>query len=261
MQSDTLLMAVIVLGFMVVLLAVLLVMVALSEYIPSVGGGGTPAGNGTTNQTGGTGNQTGSGNASPSGNQTANETAPTEPESNKTVAEAYAAGETVKCRLSFAAANASKLGMATPPDKMNGTILFRQGKTRWDLDAYFGAAYMKESSMSESDYIITEMTDYKIEAINLDSLPDYFGFRDRAKDALRACDWLKVGEDMLPAQVTELFAAIDLIRTDMTIADIERTYANKGISMDCAYADVPASAFIISGYCTYDDVIRNVLFG
>jgi hypothetical protein len=261
MQSDTLLIITIVLGFLVVALAIVLGLVLLSGHLPSLGGNETPAGGGTaTNQTGGIGNQTPASNQSSGENQSAGEPGSAETEPNKTVAEAYAAGETVKCKLYFSAENASKLGMAVPPDRMNGTVIFKQGKTRWDLDAYYGSVHMKESSLSEEDYIITEMTEQKISAIDLSSLP-FESLRTRAKDALRMCTWLKVDESMLPEEVTSLFAVIDLIKTDMTIAGIEQTYANKGISMDCTYVNMLASAFTISDYCTYEDVLRNVLFG
>lgn len=175
---------------------------------------------------------------------------------NVTVSEAYAAGNGIRCLMLFSSENASQLGIASVPDRINGTVLVKQDKTRWSLDILSNGNVMQEKSVIQGDYFITEVTDQKIDALKLNGTQ-----YEKAMGPLKQCKWLKLDKSMLPADVKSLYSAINLISGNMTITQIEKAYSDKGISMQCDYEPMSDAAFVTGEYCTYQDILLKMLVG
>jgi|GEM_PF-5155241 len=175
---------------------------------------------------------------------------------NVTVNEAYAAGNGIRCLMLFSSENASKLGMANAPDRINGTVLIKEGKTRWSLDVLSSGKTIKENSVVEGDTLITEVTDQKIDSLKLNGTQ-----YAKAIGPLKQCKWLQVDKTMLPGEIGSFYSAINLISGNMTIPQIQKAYSDKGISMQCDYEPISNAAFVTGDYCTYQDILIKVLTG
>jgi uncharacterized protein YceK len=175
---------------------------------------------------------------------------------NATVNEAYAAGNGIRCLMLFSSENASKLGMANAPDRINGTVLIKEGKTRWSLDVLSGGKTIKENSVVDGDYLITEVTDQKIDAMHLNGTQ-----YEKAIGPLKQCKWLQMDKSLLPGELGSFYSAINLITGNMTITQIQKAYSDKGISMQCDYEPISNAAFVTGDYCTYQGILMKVLTG
>jgi hypothetical protein len=175
---------------------------------------------------------------------------------NVTVSEAYAAGNGIRCLMFFSSENASKLGMANAPDRINGTVLVKQNKTRWSLDVTSGGKTLQENSVVDNNYLITEVTGEKIDAMHLNGTQ-----YEKAIGPLKQCKWLQIEKSMLPSDMGSLYTAINMISGNMTIAQIQKAYSDKGISMQCGYEPMSNAAFVTGNYCTFQDILMKVLIG